>query len=76
MNIKVKSTAAKEASVSIGMSQTSAEVLRLFMLAAVDKLDMSDVVSGIFTDLNEEIGEGDIEAVIAELISGLDGGAA
>lgn len=73
--IKVKATAAKEASVSIGMPQMSAEVLRLFMLTAVDKLDMSDVVGDIFATLNEEIGESDIETVIAELITGLGGDA-
>lgn len=71
--IKVKATPAKEASVSIGMSPMAAEVLRLFMVKAMDKTDMSEIVLEICTDLNEEIGQDDIDAVIAGVISGLGG---
>ena len=73
MEVKVKSVKAKEASVSIGLDVVSAEVLRLFMVKAVDRVDMSEIVLEICTDLNEEIGQDDIDAVIAGVISGLAG---
>lgn len=73
MEIKAKTVKPKEASVNIGLDVVSAEVLRLFMVKAVDKIDMSEVVLDIFADLNEEVSQESIETMLAELISGLGG---
>jgi len=79
MNIRVKTIAPKEATVSISLDALSAEVVGLFFGKAVDVLDMSRATEEIFNDIYEEGMEltvVDIEETLAAVISALRGGVA
>lgn len=75
--IKVKSTSAKEATISISLDSLSAEVVGLFMAKAVDVLDMPRATEEIYNDLTQRFPEltvVDIEETLAIVVSALDGG--
>lgn len=74
MTIKIKSVQPKEFSVSMTLDRISAETLVRFMVKAVDKVDISEILDEIYSELCDENIELDmvhLEDAVTGIISGL-----
>ena len=74
MNIKVKTTQPKESMITMTLDQVSAVVLTKFLVAAVDAMDVSEFMEGVYSEFCDEgrvVDMVDLEDAVAGIIAGL-----
>lgn len=74
MNIKVKTIQPKESMITMTLDQVSAVVLTKFLVAAVDAMDVSEFMEGVysgFCDDGRVVDMVDLEDSLAGIVAGL-----
>lgn len=74
MNIKVKTIQPKESMITMTLDQVSAVVLTKFLVAAVDAMDVSEFMEGVYSEFCDDgrvVDMVDLEDGLAGIIAGL-----